>query len=82
MEISRVNTRCASFPCHEGLEDCTFCYCPFYPCLDGRKGRYVVSSLTGEKIWSCEDCVWIHKKEVVDRILESVRKNRAEFFRE
>lgn len=69
----RLNKACAYFPCHEGLEDCTFCYCPFYPCGNSRLGKYVVAN-SGRKVWSCEDCGWIHKKSVVDKILNSVRK--------
>ncbi len=82
MKRIRVNTRCASYPCHRRLEDCTFCYCPFYPCMDEENGRQVVSSRTGRRIWSCEDCEWIHRKDVVDRILEVVREKGYGFFRE
>ena len=71
--IDRVNRACAYFPCHKGLEDCTFCYCPFYPCGNAKLGRFVAAR-DGRKVWSCEDCSWIHKKKVVDRILDSVKK--------
>jgi Zn-finger protein len=32
-------------------------------------GRYVVSEKTGKDVWSCKNCEWIHKKEVVVKIL-------------
>jgi len=69
----RKNNSCAYFPCHAGLEDCTFCYCPFYPCLNNRLGEYVFSKKTNRRIWSCQDCSWIHQKNVVDKISRSIR---------
>jgi len=69
----RLNKACKYFPCHKGLEDCTFCYCPFYPCLDKKRGRYVYSKK--KAIWSCENCIWIHKKKVVDKIFKLLRRS-------
>lgn len=74
--VKRLNRACKFFPCHRGLEDCTFCYCPFYPCLNEGRGEYVYSSKNNRKIWSCEPCNWIHKKKVVDDIFELIRENR------
>lgn len=71
--MQRINKSCAYFPCHKGIEDCTFCYCPFYPCGNEKLGEYIFSCRTNQKIWSCQDCSWIHKKEVVDGILSPVR---------
>ena len=34
---------CEYYPCHYDGMDCTFCYCPFFPCKDPRYGRYVES---------------------------------------
>jgi precorrin-3B C17-methyltransferase len=71
----RLNEACKFFPCHKGLEDCTFCYCPFYPCGNKKLGKHVRS---GKKvIWSCETCIWIHKKKVVDNIFKLIRKNSS-----
>ena len=70
----RLNKACKYFPCHKGLEDCTFCYCPFYPCLDKKRGKHVYSK-KNKAIWSCENCNWIHKKKVVDKIFDLIRKN-------
>jgi len=70
---------CEYYPCHFPEHDCTFCFCPFYPCLDGLTGgRYVVSKKTGKEVWSCEKCDWIHKKDVamaISRELEKTSKD-------
>lgn len=75
----RVNRACKYYPCHKALEDCAFCYCPFYPCLDPNRGSCVYSKNKNKKIWSCMDCSWIHKKRVVDRIFAMIRANRNFF---
>lgn len=67
----RVNPFCQFYPCHKGLEDCTFCWCPFYPCKNKERGKYVKTK-TG-RVWDCTDCSWIHNKEVVDKIFEVIR---------
>lgn len=72
-QIKRINKSCAYFPCHKGLQDCTFCYCPFYPCLNDKLGKYSFSRKASSYIWSCLNCVWIHKKQVADSILKPVR---------
>ena len=67
------NKKCKYFPCHkeEDLEDCTFCYCPLYPCRDESRGGYWLKSpkIREGKVWACEKCVWIHKKENVKKLL-------------
>ena len=72
--ISRTNRQCAYFPCHENLEDCAFCYCPFYPCQEEGLGRYVYSSRLNKKVWSCQDCNWIHRRKTVDRIYRLIQE--------
>jgi len=72
--IKRVNKHCKYYPCHNVLEDCTFCYCPFYPCLNKNLGYYIIGK-KNKNIWSCQDCSWIHKKGVVDKIFKLIRKN-------
>ena len=74
--IKKLNKACRFFPCHSGLEDCTFCYCPFYPCLDGKLGKYVYSSKQGKDIWSCQSCSWIHKRKVTQEIFILIVKNK------
>lgn len=70
--VTRLNKKCDYFPCHTRLSDCTFCYCPFYPCKDKHFGKYIVTR-GGRKIWSCKDCNWIHNKNIVDRIFNMIR---------
>jgi Zn-finger protein len=71
--MKRKNKACRYFPCHNNLEDCTFCYCPLYPCLDETKGYYIDGK--DGKIWDCSACEWIHSKETVDNIFDIIRKN-------
>lgn len=72
----RLNKARSYFPCHKGLEDYAFCYCPFYPCLDKNFGRYVYSRKLKKNIWSCQNCSWIHKRKVVNNIFALIRENR------
>ena len=65
--VEGPNLECEYYPCHEDNGVCTFCYCPFYPCGDSATGGKWIKD---KGVWSCEDCIWIHKKEVVDCILE------------
>ena len=76
--IQRVNQACSYFPCHEDLEDCTFCYCPFYPCQEEGLGCYVYSSRLKKKVWSCKSCNWIHQIKTVDRIYNLIREHGSE----
>lgn len=73
--VKRANKACRFFPCHRGIEDCTFCYCPFYPCQNQERGNYIYSPKLKKDIWSCQECNWIHKKKVVDSIFDLIRKN-------
>ena len=76
--IQRVNQACSYFPCHEDLEDCTFCYCPFYPCREEGLGCYVYSARLKKKVWSCKSCNWIHQIKTVDRIYNLIREHGSE----
>jgi threonine-phosphate decarboxylase len=58
---------CDRYPCHFPDQDCTFCFCPFYPCNDERTGGRMVD---GE--WSCEGCTLIHIPEVAERVMEGL----------
>ena len=57
------NEGCDYYPCHHEGQDCTLCFCPFYPCLDPRLGHYV-KGRKGDQVWSCQDCLWIHRPDV------------------
>lgn len=69
--VSRINQACTFYPCHEKdkLKDCTFCYCPKYPCGSIKLGRYLENG-----IWDCSSCTWIHEKERVDKIFDFLKR--------
>ena len=54
---------CEHYRCHFLGQDCTFCFCPFYPCKSERLGKYVKTS-SGGVAWSCIDCDIIHQKDI------------------
>ena len=74
--IQRANKACKYFPCHTHLEDCTFCYCPFYPCKDRELGQRAYSQKQRKYVWSCMNCSWIHRRKTVERIFSLIRRNR------
>ena len=55
---------CSYYPCHFEGQDCSFCFCPFYPCLIYQTG----GEIKGNAIWSCMKCSLIHKPEVVQEL--------------
>ena len=69
------NMDCDYYPCHEELQCCDFCYCPFYPCGDSSTGGKWIKN---KKIWSCEDCLWIHKKDTI----KCVKKHLKDILKE
>jgi len=68
------NKECNYYPCHSILEDCTWCYCPFYPCKDETLGKFIIGK-NKEEIWSCEDCTWIHQKNIAQKVLNEIYGN-------
>jgi Zn-finger protein len=66
---------CEHYPCHFEGQDCAWCFCPFYPCLDDLTGgRFVISKKSNKKVWSCIDCSWIHEPKNSKAVLEELRK--------
>jgi Zn-finger protein len=64
---------CEYYPCHFEGQDCTWCFCPFYPCLDERAGgEYVTSKRTGKEVWSCKGCRWVHDEKVAKEISKEI----------
>jgi len=63
------NLECDYYCCHFEDQDCTFCFCPFYPCEDERTGGQWIDSSSGGHVWSCLYCNVIHKPEVVDGLI-------------
>jgi len=45
------------------------------------KGGLSIGSLSGELVWSCEGCHWIHRPEVaslvLQKILEILKRNES-----
>ena len=70
-------TNCEYYPCHFEGQDCTFCFCPFYPCEDERTHGKFIEKSTGGRVWSCVDCHLIHKSEVARRVLDAFMENRS-----
>ncbi len=60
---------CRHYPCHFAGQDCSLCFCPFYPCLLYRLGGELILSSSGNYVWSCKNCSWIHEKDVVEDIV-------------
>ncbi len=60
---------CKSYPCHFEGQDCSLCFCPFYPCLLYPLGGELIVSSKGKLVWSCKNCRWIHEKENVEEIV-------------
>ncbi|HOP09095.1 MAG TPA: cobyric acid synthase [Candidatus Methanofastidiosa archaeon] len=57
------NLECSYYPCHFYDQNCTHCFCPFYPCEDEELGTYITGR-TGKRVWSCQQCYWIHRDDV------------------
>lgn len=63
------NLACKYYPCHFNGQDCTFCFCPFYPCKDELTGGKWITGSSGNLVWSCLDCTLIHQPEVVKKLV-------------
>jgi len=63
---------CPYHPSHFTGQDCTFCYCPFFPCHDPTFGCNITRK-SGEMIWSCEGCVFIHRPTVAAFVMQELR---------
>ncbi len=70
-----TNKECEFFPCHntEDLEEfnCLFCYCPLYS-LGEECGGNPVFLENGIK--DCSQCVFPHKKQNYDRVINALKK--------
>ncbi len=73
-ELKGSNTSCKYYPCHFEGQDCTFCFCPFYPCEDGSTGGRWVVGRRGNRVWSCKYCHWIHRPDVAAKVLREIEK--------
>jgi histidinol-phosphate aminotransferase len=73
----KKGVECSYFPCHFQGQDCTFCYCPLYPCGDEKLGRLIVGK-KGKKVWTCKDCRRIHEPVNVEKIHRILGDKRIE----
>ncbi len=64
---------CEYYPCHFEGQDCTWCFCPLYPCLDEDLGEWV-RSRNGSRVWGCQNCDLVHREEVARLLLREVRR--------
>ena len=64
---------CLYHPCHFTGQDCTFCYCPFYPCNDEDLGRNI-ESRRNKPIWECTYCLFIHRPEVGKFVMSNIKE--------
>ena len=86
--VKGPNFSCENYPCHHHPQNCTFCYCPFYPCRDTSTGGRCIKE---KKVWDCSECTWIHQDEVVKCIngklgtilknVEDLQKKRKELLK-
>jgi|Deesub1362A_J573_1020465.scaffolds.fasta_scaffold00182_57 hypothetical protein len=60
---------CKYYPCHFSGQDCTFCYCPFYPCLNYNMSGEIKLTSEGKFVWSCMDCWLIHDKKFAEDVI-------------
>ncbi|MCZ7391975.1 MAG: threonine-phosphate decarboxylase CobD [Candidatus Methanoperedens sp.] len=74
--VARSRIDCEYYPCHFEGQDCTFCFCPFYPCEDARAGGELVKRSTGGTVWSCAKCSIIHSGDIADKVLSALMKGR------
>ncbi|MCR4584264.1 MAG: cysteine-rich small domain-containing protein [Lachnospiraceae bacterium] len=73
-----ANRECEYYPCHKTEEDlnCLFCYCPLYNL--NCPGNFEIIEKGDRKIKSCLNCVFPHRAENYDRIMDMLKEqNRS-----
>lgn len=68
---------CPWLPCHsKGLQDCTFCVCPFYPCQDLDLGDWYHFQKEGrsKKVWDCTRCSMVHHREIAEQLTVKIKQ--------
>lgn len=68
------NLGCEYHPCHFQGQDCTFCYCPFYPCMDERYGFDLYRPKFKDHVWDCERCHLIHDTDVCKHVMSRMKE--------
>ena len=74
-ELAGTRGFCPYHPSHFRNQDCTFCYCPFYPCNDQDLGEVTESRKIG-KIWNCTYCNFIHRRDVAAYVHGRLRESQ------
>ncbi len=69
---ARSRIDCEYYPCHFEGQDCTFCFCPFYPCENSKTGGELIQRSTGGSVWSCAGCKFIHRGDIAENILKEL----------
>ncbi|CAG1002163.1 MAG: histidinol-phosphate aminotransferase [Candidatus Methanoperedens nitroreducens] len=69
---ARSRIDCEYYPCHFEGQDCTFCFCPFYPCENTRTGGELIHRSTGGTVWSCAGCNLIHQGHIAEKVLKEL----------
>jgi threonine-phosphate decarboxylase len=73
---ARSRIDCEYYPCHFEGQDCTFCFCPFYPCKEKKTGGEFVQRSTGGTVWSCAGCNLMHRVDISEKVLKGLMKGR------
>jgi len=73
---ARSRIDCEYYPCHFEGQDCTFCFCPFYPCENTRTGGELIKRSTGGTVWSCAGCKLIHQGDIADKVLKELMSKK------
>lgn len=68
-----IEQNCKYYPCHFEGQDCTFCYCPFYPCNNTEKGGKIYHGKNGIDVWDCSECNYIHKTVNLLKIKDKIK---------
>ena len=70
-----ANTACEYYPCHKGVDEfnCLFCYCPLY-LREHCPGNPEYIELEGVKIKSCENCIFPHRPDNYDVMIQLLAK--------
>lgn len=68
------NSSCPYHPTHFPGQNCSFCYCPFYPCMKEFLGKSIINKKTGKTVWDCSTCTFIHDNDVVEFIFAKFKE--------
>ncbi len=67
--MERFKYDCEYYPCHFKEQDCTFCYCPIYPCGYEEMGGIWITN----DVWDCSGCSFIHEASIAKLLKRAFR---------